>query len=123
MSREPWLGLCANANAEGAVPGTRIAFLGRMPPAMVERTATPLGECAAREIPRFDQSPEDRILYARIRSEFLEMPGLVLTLEQAARLFNLERDRCARALKALVEMKALASTGGNVLNARLPLDG
>ena len=83
-----------------------------MPPAMVERTAAPLGECASREIPRFDHSPEDSILYARIRSEFLEMPGLVLTLEQAARLFNLERDRCARALKALVEMKVLASTGG-----------
>ena len=38
--------------------------------------------------------PEDGDLDRRIRAEFVEMPGLKLTLPQAARLFNLEQARC-----------------------------
>ena len=40
-------------------------------------------------------------LLARIRSEFMEMPGLRLTLIQARRLFALDVVTCAAALTAL----------------------
>jgi hypothetical protein len=40
------------------------------------------------------------------------MPGLALTVAQAARLFNLDHDRCARVLSQLVEMKVLANRAG-----------
>jgi hypothetical protein len=43
----------------------------------------------------------------RIRAEFLEMPGLRLTLEQAQRLCGVERALCQRVLDTLVEMNFL----------------
>jgi len=42
-------------------------------------------------------------LVRRIRSEFEEMPGLSLTLAQAARLFGLQPDTCLRVLLGLCE--------------------
>lgn len=42
------------------------------------------------------------LLLHRIRGEFLEMPGLHLTLPQAARLWHLDADTCDRALRALI---------------------
>jgi hypothetical protein len=39
------------------------------------------------------------------------MPGLNLTLGQAARLFSLDRTRCAGVLGALVERGVLATDG------------
>lgn len=47
-------------------------------------------------------------LLQRIRGEFLEMPGLRLTPEQARRLWSLDLDTCRRLLEALVEAKFLA---------------
>ena len=41
-------------------------------------------------------------LEALIRAEYLEMPGLRLTLAQAARLWNIDRDTCVEALASLV---------------------
>jgi hypothetical protein len=41
-------------------------------------------------------------LLTRIRAEYLEMPGLRLTLGQAQRLCGIERALCARLLDALV---------------------
>jgi hypothetical protein len=41
-------------------------------------------------------------LLHRIRGEFLEMPGLHLTLPQAARLWQLDLDTCDRVLHALL---------------------
>ena len=46
-------------------------------------------------------------LVARIRGEYLEMPGLRLTLEQAQRLCGVERTLCKTVLDALVEAKFL----------------
>jgi hypothetical protein len=40
---------------------------------------------------------------ARIRGEYIEMPGLVLTLPQAARLWGLSARRTAALLAALVD--------------------
>jgi hypothetical protein len=51
--------------------------------------------------------PSDRDLQYRIRAEFEEMPGLKLTLRQASRLFNVDLDRCERALTQLVAARAL----------------
>jgi hypothetical protein len=48
-----------------------------------------------------------QILLERIRGEFLEMPGLQLTLEQAERLCGIERALCKAALDALVDARFL----------------
>jgi hypothetical protein len=45
---------------------------------------------------------EDADLLRRIEAEFREMPGLNLTLSQAARLFSLDLLECERALQTLV---------------------
>lgn len=46
----------------------------------------------------------------RVRSEYLEMPGLRLTLAQAQRLWGLDRAACDALLGALVEAKFLFKT-------------
>ena len=61
---------------------------------------------------------DDTQLCRRIHAEFREMPGLRLTLPQAARLFSLEPDRCERVLAALVESGQLASTGTTFTSPR-----
>lgn len=43
----------------------------------------------------------------RVRAEYLEMPGLRLTLEQAQRLCGVERTLCEAVLEALVDAKFL----------------
>jgi len=50
---------------------------------------------------------QDNALLSRIRSEYLEMPGMRLTLEQAQRLCGVERTLCRRALDTLVAEKFL----------------
>jgi hypothetical protein len=54
---------------------------------------------------------EDHDLYIRFRGEFREMPGLILTVRQAARLFAVEPPQCERVLAALVRDRILASDG------------
>jgi hypothetical protein len=49
-------------------------------------------------------------LVRRVRGEYLEMPGLALTLGQAQRLWNLQRAECARLLGDLVDAGFLACT-------------
>jgi hypothetical protein len=46
-------------------------------------------------------------LLERIRSEFLEMPGLCLTPNQAARLWALDRTTSERVLQGLVDSGSL----------------
>ncbi|PYR42967.1 MAG: hypothetical protein DMF93_04370 [Acidobacteria bacterium] len=46
----------------------------------------------------------------RIRGEFLEMPGLRLTPEQARRLWRLDETACNAVLGALVDARFLAKT-------------
>ena len=41
-------------------------------------------------------------LVRRVRGEFLEMPGLQLTVAQAQRLWGIERDLCERVVGALI---------------------
>jgi len=50
-------------------------------------------------------------IVSRIRAEFLESPGLRLTVPQASRLFAVRRDTCQRLLEQLVHDGTL--TRGN----------
>ena len=50
-------------------------------------------------------------LCARVLGEFHEMPGLTLTLPQAARLFCIEQSQCERILEALVQAGELVTDG------------
>lgn len=43
----------------------------------------------------------------RVRGEYLEMPGLRLTEQQAQRLWGLDRTSCAQVLEALTETQFL----------------
>jgi DNA-binding IclR family transcriptional regulator len=54
--------------------------------------------------------PDEPILQ-RICGEYLEMPGLELTLRQAQRLWGLDEDTCARSLDFLVEHGFLTRSG------------
>ena len=47
----------------------------------------------------------------RIRSEYMEMPGLRLTPQQAQRLWGLDRQCCEESLQYLVEAGFLMKTG------------
>lgn len=49
-------------------------------------------------------------LVRRIRGEFEEMPGLRLTLTQAARLWGVDREACQAVVDALVGMSFLRWT-------------
>jgi hypothetical protein len=46
----------------------------------------------------------------RVRGEFLEMPGLRLTPQQARRLWRLDEVACEKVLGALVDDRFLAKT-------------
>lgn len=48
-----------------------------------------------------------------IQSEFLEIPGLRLTLPQATRRFGLDKTTCQAILNALVDLGVLAVTDGD----------
>jgi len=50
----------------------------------------------------------------RIKSEFVEMPGLRLTSAQAQRLWGLDAEFCETILGSLVDAKFLLRTGDGV---------
>jgi len=60
--------------------------------------------------------PEDgyRQLIQRVQAEYHEMPGLCLTLDQACRLWALDRDTCCRVLEALVAEGFVAVAGRGI---------
>ena len=53
------------------------------------------------------QISKERALLERLRGEFLEMPGLRLTLAQAQRLCGIDPGCCKAVLDALVEARFL----------------
>ena len=55
------------------------------------------------------QEPLDDVL-RRVQGEYIEMPGLRLTLAQAQRLWGLDRNACDALLGALVDAKFLLRT-------------
>ena len=52
---------------------------------------------------------------ARVRAEFLEMPGLRLTSAQAARLWGLEAVTCEAVIDTLVHSRFLRRTPAGVI--------
>jgi hypothetical protein len=56
-------------------------------------------------------APRPSDLCPRIRAEYLEMPGLNLTLPQACRLWSTEPWLCRDALEILVDSGFLVRTG------------
>jgi hypothetical protein len=67
----------------------------------------------------------NRDLLTRIQMEYLEMPGLHLTRQQARRLWNLDQGACDEILATLVREQFLAQTadGGYLRrgSGRMPL--
>lgn len=55
--------------------------------------------------PARSTAPAEHVLMQRVRAEFLEMPGLSLTTDQAARLWNVDR------LTASLVLESLAACG------------
>jgi hypothetical protein len=51
-------------------------------------------------------------LVARVRCEFLEMPGLQITPRQAARLFHVDQDMASAVLDTLADTRFLVPTKG-----------
>lgn len=49
----------------------------------------------------------DELLIERVLSEYREMPGLALTLDQARRLWGCDAATCGRVVGLLVERRAL----------------
>jgi hypothetical protein len=58
-------------------------------------------------------------LLARIQGEYLEMPGLSLTVWQAGRLWGFEHETCTRLLQSLVEEKFLTMTRSGAFVRRI----
>jgi hypothetical protein len=59
-----------------------------------------------------------RALVDRVRGEFNEMPGLQLTIPQAARLLGIETDMCRDVIDTLVASSFLRRTAaGTVVRA------
>jgi hypothetical protein len=63
------------------------------------------------------QECEDRLLRTRIVSEYLEMPGLNVTIPQACRLWSIDRPRCAHLLDTLRASGFLRKSGEAYLRA------
>jgi len=62
---------------------------------------------------------EHHRLVHRVKSEFIEMPGLQLTLPQAARLWGLDHDASRQVIDSLVEVSFLRWTAqGTVVRAK-----
>ena len=56
------------------------------------------------------RQPINERLVRRVRAEFLEMPGLCLTIRQAQRLWCLEPRACEAVLKSLTDSRFLRRT-------------
>ena len=54
-------------------------------------------------------------LIERVRAEFMEMPGMQLTMAQAARLFGLEAAACQHVIDVLVKSSFLRWTSAGMI--------
>ena len=59
----------------------------------------------------------DRALCTRIIGEYLEMPGLKVTIPQASRLWDIDPARCAHLLDTLLASGFLRKSGGEYVRA------
>jgi hypothetical protein len=82
--------------------------------------ATALRECGSTEEFQMDPmaaAPAPDII-GRVRAEFIEMPGLTLTVAQAQRLWGLDRSTCEWVIDKLTESGFLAWIRGDAVIAR-----
>ena len=56
----------------------------------------------------------NEVMLRRICGEYLEMPGLRLTLQQAQRLWGLDEETCAWSLRFLVDAKFLVQINNQI---------
>ena len=70
--------------------------------------ATVPSHSARRDDMRAMAPARDRIL--RVEGEYREMPGLCLTLPQAARLWGWDQSTCERVMATLIERRVLKRT-------------
>ena len=66
------------------------------------------------------KSPPPESLVARVRGEYVEMPGLRLTLEQACRLWQVDVSTCETLLEYLVRTGVLRKTASGFYIAAVP---
>jgi hypothetical protein len=59
----------------------------------------------------FRTRKEEDTLLRRVRGEYREMPGMRLTIEQAMRLWNVDRQACAKVFNSLVAAHVLEIDG------------
>ena len=64
-----------------------------------------------------DARDVDLNLIARVYGEYLEMPGLQLTLAQASRLWNIQLATSAHVLERLVDASFLRRSGDRYVRA------
>lgn len=64
-----------------------------------------------------DERAVDQQLWERVYAEYLEMPGLRLTLPQASRLWNMNLEVSRQVLDALVERAFLRRCGSHYMRA------
>ena len=62
-------------------------------------------------------SPFTHDLNSMVRAEYLDMPGLCLTVAQAARLWNVGRDECLQTLESLTKAGFLCRSKDQYLRA------
>ena len=60
---------------------------------------------------------EDKALCTRIIGEYLEMPGLSVTVPQASRLWSIDTPRCAHLLESLLASGFLRKSGQSFVRA------
>ena len=66
---------------------------------------------------RSDERMDDVNLLARVYGEYMEMPGLQLTLAQASRLWNMQLATSAHVLERLVSASFLRRAGDRYVRA------
>ena len=64
-----------------------------------------------------DERDIDITLMTRVYGEYIEMPGLQLTLAQASRLWSMQLATSARVLEKLVDASFLRRTGNHYVRA------
>jgi hypothetical protein len=60
---------------------------------------------------------EKRVLCARIISEFVDMPGLTITMAEACRLWDIDEPRCKELLNTLAASGFLRKSGDSYMRA------
>jgi hypothetical protein len=89
----------ANARGRPGATGLHIAY---GPVMMHRQPATPRQLASTHPLPDLHTRPDIVELTRRVRAEYLEMPGLNVTLSQAQRLWGADRPACEHVFASLV---------------------